>query len=128
MAGHELDRLFDVLAGLDADEVAGVDVPDDVAPGSAPSATTLVVMSRSVITPTSVSSSVMGSDPMSSSRISRAASTTEADVPIERGFSVITSRTVCAIVPPLSLSAILTRLDQGLTGCRRLEPRAGGLE
>jgi hypothetical protein len=47
--------------------------PTDVILGSAASATTLVAMSRSVSIPTSCSSSVIGSEPMSSSRISRAA-------------------------------------------------------
>jgi hypothetical protein len=42
---------------------------------------------------------------MCSSRISRAASTTDADAPIERGSSVIASRTLFAIVPPLLVNA-----------------------
>jgi hypothetical protein len=58
-------------------------------------------MSRSVIIPTSRSSSVTGSEPMCCSRINRAASTTDAVAPIERGSSVIASRTLFAIVPPL---------------------------
>jgi hypothetical protein len=33
--------------------------------------------------------------------MTRAASTTDADWPIDRGFSVIASRTLFAIVPPL---------------------------
>src|SRR5436190_21778450 len=67
-------------------------------------------MSRSVIIPTSFSSSVIGSEPMSCSRISRAASTTDADWPIERGSSVIASRTFFAIVPPLLFMCILALL------------------
>src|SRR5919108_3346720 len=66
-------------------------------------------MSRSVIMPTSFSSSVIGSEPMCSSRISRAASSTGADAPIERGFSVIASRTLFAIAPPLVFSSMLAR-------------------
>src|SRR5262249_58907723 len=58
-------------------------------------------MSRSVIIPTSFSSSVIGSEPMSPSRISRAASTTDTDGPIERGSSVMASRTLFVIVSPL---------------------------
>src|SRR5215210_2807718 len=91
--------------------------------GSAASATTLVVMSRSVVTPTSFSTSVIGSEQMCSSRISRAASTTDADAPIERGFFVIASRTLFAIVPPLLFCAILARLlsDRERAGGRRHE-------
>ena len=77
--------------------------PTDVVFGSAASATTLVVMSRSVIIPISCSSSVIGSEPMCFSRISCAASTTDADAPIERGSAVIASRTLFAIVPPSRL-------------------------
>jgi hypothetical protein len=57
-------------------------------------------MSRSVIIPASFPPSVIGSDPMFSSRISRAASTTDTEASIEWGFSVIASRTLVAIVPP----------------------------
>src|SRR4249920_3651460 len=77
-------------------------------------------MSRSVIIPTSVSSSVTGSAPMCSSRISRAASTTDADASIERGSSVIASRTLIAIVPPLvvvcDLGRCLAHCDNRLLG------------
>ena len=38
---------------------------------------------------------------MCCSRISRAASTTDAEAPIERGSAVIASRTLLAILPPL---------------------------
>ena len=47
---------------------------------------------------------------MCSSRINRAASTTDADVPTERGFLVIVSRTLFAIVPPPLSYAILALL------------------
>src|SRR5262245_15912257 len=72
-------------------------------------------MSRSVIIPTSLSSSTIGSEPMSSSRINRAASTTDADAPIERGSSVIASRMLCAIVSPLLFRCDLTPWAEDLS-------------
>jgi hypothetical protein len=83
VARHELERLVEVFVG------------------SAASATTLIAMSRSVIIPTSSSSSVIGSEPMCPSRISCAASTTDVDASIERGLPVMVSRTFSAISSPL---------------------------
>jgi len=93
-----LERLLEVVVGLDTDEVPRVDVPDRRDLGVCGLRDLLVVMSRSVIIPTSCSPSVIGSEPMCSSRINRAASTTVAVAPIERGSSVIASRTLFAIM------------------------------
>jgi hypothetical protein len=79
VVGHEFERVFEILVGLDTDEVTRADVVSRFAA----SAATLVVMSRSVMTPTSCSSSVIGSEPMCSFRISLAASTTDAEAPID---------------------------------------------
>ena len=49
---------------------------------------------------------VIGSEPMCCSRISRAASTTDAVAPIERGSPVIASRTLFAIVRASSSLAV----------------------
>src|SRR5947209_11534456 len=73
--------------------------------GSLPSATTAIAMSRSVITRTRRSPSVIGAIPVSSSRISRAASATLESAVTVRGSEVITSL-ICLIAPPLRLLVI----------------------
>jgi hypothetical protein len=53
---------------------------------------------------------------MCSSRISRAASTTDADAPIERGSSVIAAFTTQQAWAALRLRALLEREDRGARG------------
>jgi len=96
-----LERLFEVFVGSTEIRSREETSPTDVILRSAASAT----HSRRDVPvgdhPDKLLVVVIGSEPMCSSRISRAASTTDADALIERGSSVIASRTLFAMVPPL---------------------------